>query len=291
MQPAIELRRKIAGNDPTLGVLISNHLWVEFIEIAIESGLDYVIIDTEHMSHGAERIADACRLGRMTGFPVLLRPARTDTESIRIAMDLGPCGMLLPMIESAEQLQRVRDGIYLPPRGLRRPGGPGNRWVRSFGYESFKTEIEDHVIIIPQIENALGLRNANEIAAHPIVTALGVGPFDLSAELGLCWQPQHPTFRAALATIRDAAKAATKPMWMIGDPDSLIQDGYRFLCIGEPTYVLQRALTTSVQHLRTTASSAATKSGETGDAAPAAPYDRSVRAPRVPANGNGNGKH
>jgi 4-hydroxy-2-oxoheptanedioate aldolase len=284
MRPAIELRRKIAGPGPTLGVLITNHLWLELIEVAAEAGLDYVIIDDEHMNHGAERVADACRLGRVTGLPVLLRPARTDVESIRSAMDLGPCGLLLPMIESAEQLKQVQDGIYLPPRGRRRPGGPGNAWLKSYGYETFKSEIEDHVIIIPQIESALGLRNACEIAAHPIVTALGVGPFDLSAELGLCWQPQHPTFRAALSTIRDAAEAARKPLWMIGEPEGLMKEGYRFLCIGEPTSILQGALTRMVLQLRANGHAMS----ETSDATAIAHYpDHPDRALRVRPDGNG----
>lgn len=250
MQPAIELKRKLAGPGPTVGVMISNHLWLEVIEIAVEAGLDYVIIDAEHMAHCPERIADACRLGRMTNFPVLLRPARTDTESIRMAMDLGPCGMLLPMIESTLQLEQVKNGIYMPPRGQRRPGGPGNGWVKRYTYDTFKANVEDHVIVIPQVESPLGLQNAGEIAAHPIVTALGVGPFDLSASLGLCWKPEHPTFKGALAHIRDAARAAAKPVWMIGDAKFLLEEGYRFLCMGEPTAMLQRMLTDLVRQLR-----------------------------------------
>jgi hypothetical protein len=48
-------------------------------------------------------------------------------------------------------MDMVREAAWLPPRGNRRPGGPGNRWVREFNYEAFKTGVEDHLIIIPQI--------------------------------------------------------------------------------------------------------------------------------------------
>jgi len=219
-----------------------NHVWLELVEVAIVAGLDYIIIDTEHHTRDGELVADACRLGRMSNFPVLLRPHRTDTESVGQTMDLGPCGLLLPMIESAEQLDGVRDGIYLPPRGKRRPGGPGTRWVNEFTQHGFQSQVEDHLIILPQIESVRGIENAHEIAEHEITTALAAGPFDLSAQLGVCGDNDHPQQQEALAKIRQAAAQAGKPPWMIGDGKRLVQDGYRFLSICEPTFLLQSAL-------------------------------------------------
>lgn len=252
MQPAIDLKRKIQGPQLTLGVLISDHLWPGLIEIAAAAGLDYVIIDGEHFDHGAVAIADACRLGRAMNFPILYRPALTTTAAIRTAIDLGPCGLLLPAVESAAQLDGVRDGLYLPPRGKRRPGGPGNRWLSEFNSDAFRRTVEDHVIVIPQIETVAGLANLAEIARHPIVTALGVGPFDLSADLGVCFQPQHPRFRAAIDQVAAAAEHAEKPLWMIGDAPSLQRDGHRFLCIGEPSGILQNAIAAAVRQSRAT---------------------------------------
>ncbi|HEX7009839.1 MAG TPA: aldolase/citrate lyase family protein [Phycisphaeraceae bacterium] len=253
MQPAIRLRQKIAGSAPTLGVLIANHLWLELIEVAMEAGLDYVIIDSEHLDHGAQLIADACRLGRLAGFPVLLRPAQASREAVQAAMDLGPCGLLLPMVESAEQLDAVQEGVYLPPRGNRRPGGPGNRWVRQYRYEDFKTQVEDHLIILPQVESLRGLHHAKAIAQHPLTTALAVGPFDLAARLGCCFQFDHPDYQAAIRQLRHAAEEAGKPLWMIGDGPSLLREGHRFLCIAEPTLLLQASLKRLVDDLRAAA--------------------------------------
>ena len=161
-------------------------------------------------------------------------------------MDLGPCGLLLPMVESAEQLDGVRDGIYMPPRGKRRPGGAGNHWVTEFNYETFKAQVEDHVIILPQIEGRRGLENAAEIAEHEITTALAAGPFDLSAQLGVCGGNGHVKLQEALSQIRKAAQQAGKPAWMIGNAEELVRQGYHFICIGEPTAVLEAALKNKV---------------------------------------------
>jgi 2-keto-3-deoxy-L-rhamnonate aldolase RhmA len=250
VRSAILLREKLQSKRITIGSLVTHGLWLGLIESAIEAGLDYLIIDAEHFDHGAERIAEFCLVGRLVHFPILLRPARTDTASIRIAMDLGPCGLLLPGVESPEHLDAIRDGIYMPPRGQRRPGGWSNRWVKRFNYETFRTEVEDHIVIIPQIETRAGLRHAREIAAHPITTALGVGPFDLSAELGVCWDPQHPSFVEALAAIHHAAEAAGRPVWMIGNSEELAKQGYNFLCIGDPMTFVQEGFTAAVQSSR-----------------------------------------
>ena len=251
MQPAILLKSKLSSSAPVLGILVTNHLWNELIEISIVSGLDYVIIDREHFAHDVNAVADACRLGRLANFPVLLRPARTDEASIREAMDLGPCGLLLPMVESAEQLDEVQRGALLPPRGGRRPGGPGNRWLRQFNYDDFKTGVEEHLIVMPQIESPRGLENAAEIAAHPLTTALAIGPYDLACRLGCAWNPDHPDLLAAIDRLKDIAERAGKPFWMIGDGSKWLARGCRFLCIGEPSGFLQASLANLVKSIRT----------------------------------------
>jgi len=250
MKPAIHLRERLNSDQLTLGVLLTQALSLELLEIAIEAGIDYVIVDCEHFDHGATRVAEVCAFGRRAGLAVILRPARSDPDSIRVAMDLGPCGLLLPMIESAAQLDGVLQGAYMPPRGRRRPGGPGNRWVRQYDYSVFKTEVEDHLIVIPQVESPEGLKNSDAIAAHPLTTALGVGPFDLSANLGVCWQPDHPKLCEALANLRQSAARAGKPFWMIGDSGQLTAQGYKFICMGEPMMLLQATLARMVSQLR-----------------------------------------
>ena len=250
MKPAIDLKQKMRSAEPALGILITDHLWLGLIEIAQLAGLDYVIIDTEHTRHDSQLVADTCALGRMTGFPVLVRPTATDFDTIRLAMDLGPCGLLLPMVETVGQLDEVGSAIYMPPRGRRRPGGPGNRWVKTFDYATFKSQVEDHLIVIPQVESQQGIGNAPGIAQHAITTALGIGPFDLSADLGVCFQPDHPKFQTAITSIRQAADEAGKPCWIIGDGETLVQQGFGFFCFAEPSALLQAALKQTVDRIR-----------------------------------------
>ena len=253
MQPAKLLRDKLANRKLVLGVVVTDHLWPQLVEIAMESGLDYLIIDTEHQQHSPPRVAEICALGRLLEFPILLRPPASTAMDVRAAMDLGPCGLLLPCIENADHLNLIREAVYMPPRGSRRPGGPGNRWVSHTGvdYELFRSQVEDHLIVIPQVETVTALQCAGEIAEHELTTALGIGPYDLSAQLGVCWKGlEHPTMVQALEQLSTAARAANKPFWMIGPGDVVVDKGFHFVCIGEAMGLFQQALSRQINCLK-----------------------------------------
>jgi|SRR5579872_2050165 len=251
MEAARRLRGKIEGRELTTGLLVTDHLWIDLIEIAARSEIDYLIVDMEHGAASTDLIADVCAAGRRAGLPILVRPRSNDYAAIRLAIDLGPCGFLLACVETPADLDVVRDGIYLPPRGRRRPGGMGNRWVADYSAQTWRSDVEDHFIVLPQIETRKGLANAASIASHELTTALAVGPYDLSAELGVCGKMRSPELLQALASIRAAADAANKPAWMIGsNAAELVRDGWRFICIGEPTSILLAALREKVQEAR-----------------------------------------
>ena len=242
MKSAQILKAKINSPEVTTGVIITFHLWPGLIELLIRSGIDYAIIDLEHLTHSHEMVAECCAIGRRTNFPVLIRPPEAEFSPIRLAMDLGPCGLLLPYVSSLETMATIQQAVYMAPRGRRRPGGHGNFWVSGYNYDNFRTEVEDDLIILPQIENKAGLACVNQIAAHPLTTALAIGPYDMSASLGCCWKPDAPELLATLDQILAAGKAVGTTTWIIGDPALLRPRGFTFLGISEPTMLMEGAL-------------------------------------------------
>lgn len=243
MLPARQLLDKVKRREIVTGVLATDHVWPDLVEISQRSGLDYLIVDMEHGPHSPDVVAETCATGRRLGFPVLIRPRSNDYATLRLAIDLGCCGFLLASVETAAELDVVREAIQMPPRGKRRPGGRGNRWVSDFGYQAWRETVEDHFLVLPQIETRLGMSNLAEIAGHEMTTVLAVGPYDLSAELGCCGQMDAAPIREALEQIRAAAAQAGKPDWMIGaDGAALVRAGWNFLCLGEPTWMLAASL-------------------------------------------------
>lgn len=267
MKSASILRKKISGSDPVLGLLSTFHFWPGLVEIAIETGLDYLIIDLEHLTHNHEKVAEACAFGRRADFPVLVRPPSAEFTPVRQVLDLGPCGMLIPYVESIETLNEVRDAVYMKPRGRRRPGGPGNAWVKDhdYNYSTWLREVEDDLIILPQIESKKGLANVDAIAQDPLTTALAIGPYDLSADLGICWEPDSPRIVEAFAQVKQSAAKAGKNMWVIGDGDTMMKRGFNFICLTEAIMQLQTTLTQMVTDSRRAAQNTKEVSPENND--------------------------
>jgi 2-dehydro-3-deoxyglucarate aldolase/4-hydroxy-2-oxoheptanedioate aldolase len=250
MRAAQLLKKKINNETPTIGILLTFHLWHGVIDSTQKAGLDYIVIDCEHGMHSNELVASVCAAGRLTDFPILLRVIDSNYSTIRRAIDTGPCGLLLPTVESSRQLDMVRDSIYMPPRGKRRPGGPGNYWVSDVNYPTWKREVEDDFIILPQIESKIGLEHVEEIASHEITTAVAVGPYDLSADLGVCFDPDHPCFKDAIAQIRAASEKAGKTLWNIGSGETLVEQGFSFICIGDPISIMEQSMFSIVENIK-----------------------------------------
>ena len=241
LTPAIRLKEQLAAGQTLLGVMATDHVWPLLVELCQKSGLDYLVLDREHGPHTDDAVAQVCQVARLAKFPVLMRTVSCEVSEIRRAVDLGPCGLLLPCVETPSQLDQVREAVFMPPRGKRRPGGLGNYWMRDFQYATWRAEFEEHFIVIPQIESRTGLENVEAIAKHPLVTAVGLGPYDLSADLGCCWNPEHEDYQAAIRRVRQAADAAGKTVWIGCDAPRLQAEGYTFLWIGSVSGVLLNA--------------------------------------------------
>lgn len=244
------LRDKIQRRQITIGAIATHHLWHELIEISHTAGLDYLIIDQEHVAFDEQLVASCCATARLMDFPVLIRPAECNYTLIRRALDKGAVGLMIPQVESMQALAEIKQAIFMPPAGRRRVGGPGNRWVTDFNHSTWQKQVEQDLIILPQIESPRGVEAAAEIARVDFVTALAIGPYDLSTELGVCWQPESPRLIGAIDAIRSAADRAGKNTLMVGDGATLIKRGFSLICIAEPTSFLEAAMRNHVAGFR-----------------------------------------
>lgn len=249
--PGKTLKQRLQTDTPVIGMMATDHAWPHLVEICQHAGLDYLVIDCEHGSFSDELVAHICQIGRLTKFPVLVRAISCEITVIRRILDLGPCGILLPNVTTTDELDHVQAAIQMPPRGTRRPGGMGNYWMSDVHYESWQRDFEAHFIVIPQIESQAGVNAVDAIVGHPIVTALGLGPYDLSADLGCCWQPETLAFQSVLKHLKNAADAVDKKVWAGTNTTELIAQGYTFLWVGTVSSMLGQALAQSVHALKT----------------------------------------
>jgi 2-dehydro-3-deoxyglucarate aldolase len=213
-------------------------------EIMGQSGYDWVGIDVEHGSIGVESLPDLCRALELGGTLPLVRVARGHFTDCKQALDAGAGGVIVPMIESAEQLVQVRDACRWPPAGRR---GVGFSRANLFGknFDVYAREAQAP-LLVAMIEHHRAVENLAAIAAVEGLDAILIGPYDLSSSIGRTAQFEHPEFEALMARILAGARAANVACGIhvvTPSPQDLrrrIDAGYRFIAYGIDSVILHQ---------------------------------------------------
>ncbi|MGO4955762.1 HpcH/HpaI aldolase family protein [Luteococcus sp. Sow4_B9] len=213
-------------------------------EICAGSGLDWLLIDMEHAPNGIESVL--AQLLAVGGYPIepVVRVPVGDTVLIKQVLDLGAQDILVPMVSTAEQAQRIVDAAHYPPRGRRGVGSAlarSGRWNRVDGYLE---QASEHVGVHVQIENAEGVENAAEIAAVDGIDSIFVGPADLAASMGLLGQQSHPDVIAAVQHTFDVVRAAGKPVGVntfeTQEAHQMLRSGIDYMLVAADVAMLAR---------------------------------------------------
>ena len=167
-------------------------------EQASKTGYDYVCIDLQHGLAGFDLLPTMLQAVGAGPSAAVARVPWNDSWMIGRALDAGAVGVIVPMVNTAEQAQAAVAACRYAPTG-ERSVGPIGAMTRHPGY--FR-EAGD-VMCIVMIETEEAVRNVEAIAAVPGVDALYVGPADLSLSLGLRPLPdqEDQRFHDALAAV------------------------------------------------------------------------------------------
>lgn len=203
------VKAKLQQGEPTLGawlVLPS----VASARVMARLGFDWLAVDTEHSAQNpalmAAMVASIADAG--TCAPLVRLPANS-VEWFKWALDAGAWGVIVPMVQSAEEARRAVAWSKYPPLGTRSIGGMFGPY--GFGvtdWQSYGPTANDEIIVAVQIESAQALQNVDEILAVPGVDGAFVGPNDLHAQLGMPPSSDgvEPEFMEALERIKAAAR-------------------------------------------------------------------------------------
>jgi 2-dehydro-3-deoxyglucarate aldolase len=165
------------------------------------------------------------------------RVAQNHPKDIKQALDAGTRGIIVPMVESAEDVINFNKWVKYPPDGNR---GVGFSRANLFGkqFTDYVSTINQQIIMVAQIEHINAVSNLDEILALKFLDAIMVGPYDLSGSMNLTAQFDHPKFQDALDTIFQKAREYKTPMGLHivqPEPELLaekILEGYQFIAYG-----------------------------------------------------------
>ncbi|MBK9167233.1 MAG: aldolase [Bryobacterales bacterium] len=204
------VKRQLKAGQPVIGATIN----VNSVDIAAEAanmGFDFLWIEMEHSPISWETLRHMVLATRgLKGLPFVRVPVN-EMWTAKRALDSGALGVIFPFTNSVELARRAVAACRYPPVGLRGsgPGLAAFRWPSPEGYYKFANE---NVFVVLIIEDQPGVDNVDEIVKVPGIDAIFIGPSDLSHQLGVPNQPNHPKFTAAIDKIVAAAKRQGLPV-------------------------------------------------------------------------------
>ena len=194
-----ELRHNIRNGKATIGT------WLQIpssdvAEIVGRMGYDFAAVDMEHGSFSRCHLPDIFRALERWGTLPFARILEPTKFYIKEALDSGARGLIFPMIETREQLDNAISWSLYPGGKEYTTGtrGVGFSRANAFGLDFPQHVTEDglgqDIVLAAQIEHVNALPNLDAIFSHPRLDAYMVGPYDLSASMGLTGQFEHPKF-------------------------------------------------------------------------------------------------
>lgn len=228
------LKKKIRSGKPTLGGWLQSGS-SDIAEILSSfSRIDWVCIDSEHGNPNSRyKVSDLIKSIEIGGAIPFIRSASMDATEITSYLDCGVKGIVIPNVNDANNLSKLFSKINFPPIGNR---GVGYFRANKYGLEFEKyLELSKSIIKIVMIENVKALENLNEILKINEIDAIFIGPYDLSASLGIPGEFKNKIFINALKEIKRKCKNYQKSIGMHlikpskSDLKKLINDDYSFI--------------------------------------------------------------
>lgn len=215
------VKQKLAEGDRVVGGTVATADPDIYCAMA-NSGFDFIWIEMQHSPltyTDAARMIWACR--GAPAIPFIRIPAATEGD-IQKATDIGALGIIVPMVDSMEEIRDAVTYAHYPPFGKRSQGGGQYRALWGTDYRAAANE---NIMVVAMIEQPAGVEIIEEVANLDGVDVVFVASSDLGSFTGL--RQGHPDYEALVTTIKDTTLAAGRT---VGGPLAWMssREGYRF---------------------------------------------------------------
>jgi 4-hydroxy-2-oxoheptanedioate aldolase len=251
-----DVRKKLAAGEVALGIWIgiADPLVSEVLAV---QGWDWLLIDMEHAPiplGDAANIVTAIRAGGATPF---VRPAWNESSQIQRVLDLGAYGIVVPVINSAEDARTVVQDARFPPLGERSRGGVRANLAFRTDPNTYSERANDTVVVLVQTETREAVDNAESILAVDGIDGLFVGPNDLAAAYGKRYPDAWGTdqeYMTAVRRIPEVCKKAGKFAGILArdaaQANEMIALGYRFVGVISDMSCLTNGASAALRQVR-----------------------------------------
>lgn len=252
------VKRRLAAGEEALGAFVWEFATPGLPVLLELAGAEFCIFDMEHGGLSLETIRGLIRWCRGTAVVPMVRVPSHEYRYVAGALDAGAQGLMIPMVESAEQAQQIVSWARYPPEGRRGTafGIPHDDYRGGSAAEIAATmeRANRECLLMLQIETVAGVRNVEEIVAVEGVDVAWVGHGDLSVSMGRPYQFDDPEHVAALDRVAAAAAAAGKTaarmVTDIATGRRWRERGYRMVAYGPDTALFARIMREGLDAIR-----------------------------------------
>ena len=251
-----KIRKKISENQPVIGanILLSDCAVSEIFGFA---GCDYVWIDMEHSPLSYKDTENHLIAAHSGGAAAFVRIPWNDPVMIKRVLDMGPDGIIIPLIKNADDARRAISSCRYPPEGIR-----GWNPLRSNKYgcgdnDWYIKNVDRLVWKILMIEQIEAVENLEEILQVDGVDAILIGPSDLTGSMGVLTKTDIPEVRDIIVHIIKTAKKAGVPVALSvpsGTPAEVLcewfKEGIQIISIGQDEYFLAETIRNGVSNAK-----------------------------------------
>ena len=217
----------------------------QITELIVKSGVDFVGVDLEHSTISQEQAQHIIATCQAHGTSCIPRVASHNSESIRRLLDSGADGILVPTVETSDQVRKLIEWIKYPPVGRR---GFGVARAQEYGhaFDDYTMKWNETSILLLQIESIDAVENIDELLRFDEVDGVMIGPYDLSGSLGIPGEISSESVRQASQRVVESCKLNNKACGThIIDPDKesvqeALVNGYTFLALASDVFILQK---------------------------------------------------
>ncbi len=185
-----QLREKFGRKETAFGLWVTSEA-PAVTEVAALLELDWICIDLEHGYIDYKAIAGHLMAAKGSAMSVFVRPPSQELEPIKRVLDLGAHGIVLPLVDTASELEDAYEHFYYPPKGRRGIGGERSvKW--GLDLESYVRDANKELMLIPMIETQTAYEHLDSILAADGLETIFLGPGDMSASRGAVGEWEGP---------------------------------------------------------------------------------------------------
>jgi 2-dehydro-3-deoxyglucarate aldolase len=213
----------------------------EILDVYGDLGLDFVWLDHEHIGPSTDNASHFQRIRKFTtaaGIEPIVRVSSPTDPAVGKVLDAGIRSVVLPEVDSPEQLRETLRCCYYEYDGTSGARGLGTSFANNWGnYPDEYTEREDAAVIVGiMIETERALESLDELFAVPEVGFAQVGPTDLSASLGVPLERDNPAVQEAILDVLEAGDRHNVPIGAsagyVGGVEAAIDQGFQLIKLG-----------------------------------------------------------